>query len=83
MAPLLWPHCRPCLLLYQVLGHQKSLTPTKSMSQKSNHDSKEKYHYIHVGTLVPVRITAVLEYEKKQIMTGNLVKTKEIKIYQD
>ena len=36
----------------QNLCHYKSLTPSKSMPPKSNHYFKEKYTYVHVGTLV-------------------------------
>ena len=31
-------------------------TPSKSMLQKSNHDFKEKYPYVYVGTIVSMRI---------------------------
>ena len=33
------------------LCHFKSLTPSKSMPQKGNHDFKEKYPYIRAGAL--------------------------------
>ena len=49
---------------------------TGSMPQKCNHDCKEKYPYIRVGTFVPIRVedtfaktvfllyASVLEYEQ-------------------
>ena len=48
------------LLLCKILCHYKSLKPSKSLPQKSNHDSKEKYHYMHVGSLEPMRIIEIL-----------------------
>ena len=33
---------------------------TKSMPQKRNHDFKEIYPYVYVGTLVPMRLTDIL-----------------------
>ena len=35
------------------------MTPSKSMPQKSNHYFKEKYPYVHVGTLVSTRATDI------------------------
>ena len=40
------------------------MTASKLMPQKSNHDFKEKYHHIHVGTLVSMRITDILFFCK-------------------
>ena len=37
-----------------------SLTPSKSIPQKSNDDFKEKYSYIRVGTHEPMRIKDIL-----------------------
>ena len=52
------------LILCKILCHCKSLTPSKSMSQKSNHDFKEIYPYIRAGTFEPMCI--------KDILTKNL-----------
>ena len=39
----------------------KSLTPSESIPKKSNHDLlQEKYHYVHVGTLEPMRVKDIL-----------------------
>ena len=40
--------------------HYKSLTPSKSMPQKSNHDFKEKYPYVRAGTFEPMCIEDIL-----------------------
>ena len=37
-----------------------SLTPSKTMFKKSNNDSKEKYPYVHAGTIEPMRIKDIL-----------------------
>ena len=44
------------LHLCKLLRHYKSLTPSKSMPQKSNHNFKEKYHYVRTGTIEPKHI---------------------------
>ena len=36
------------------------MTPSKSMPQKSNHDFKEKYHYVLEGTIEPMLIIDIL-----------------------
>ena len=38
----------------------KSLTPSKSMPQKRNHDFTEKYPYIRAGAFKPMRIKDIL-----------------------
>ena len=43
-----------------ILYHYKSLTPSKSMLKKGNHDFTEKYHYIGAGTLEPMRLEDIL-----------------------
>ena len=48
------------LLFFKTLFLYKSLTPSKSMPQKSNHDSKEKCPYIHTDTIEPMRIKDIL-----------------------
>ena len=40
----------------QNLCHYKSLMPSKSMPQKSNHDFMRKYPYVRVGRLETMRI---------------------------
>ena len=45
----------------QKLCHYKSLTPSKSMPQMSNHDFKGKCPYIHAGTIEPMRIKDILK----------------------
>ena len=39
--------------------HYKSLTPSKSMLQKSNHDIWGKYPYVRVGILEPMIIKEI------------------------
>ena len=59
------------LLLCKFLCHYMSLTPSKSMPQKSNHDFKEKYPYIRVGTLEPLRIKAILTQKNSCFLTSD------------
>ena len=47
------------MLIFDSLN-RKSLAPSKSMPQESNHDFKEKYPYIRVGTLEPMHIKEIL-----------------------
>ena len=47
------PGCR-------IFSHHKSLTPSKSIPNKNNHDFKEKYPYVRAGTLEPMRIKEIL-----------------------
>ena len=35
------------------------MMPSKSMPEKSNHHFKEKYYYIHVGTIVYMRMKVI------------------------
>ena len=44
------------MIILQNLYTYKSLTPSKSMPQKSSHDFKEKYLYIWAGTLEPMHV---------------------------
>ena len=44
----------------QTLCHYKSLLPSKSMPQKSNHDFTEKYPYMQAGTFEPMSIKDIL-----------------------
>ena len=61
-----------------------SLTPSKSMPQTSNHDFRVKCHYIHAGTIEPMRIkniltkTVFLPYAS--VLDYNLKLGKEIKM---
>ena len=48
------------MIILQNLYTYKSLTPSKSMPQKSSHDFKEKYPYVHVGTFKPMRTEDIL-----------------------
>ena len=48
------------LLHCKISCHYKSLTPSKSMPQKSNHDFEEKYRCVRVGTLVSMLIKEIL-----------------------
>ena len=48
------------LAFISILCHCKSLMPSKSMSQKSNHNFMKKYPYIRIGTLKPMRIKDIL-----------------------
>ena len=48
------------LPLCKIFCHYKSLSHTKSMPQKSNHDFKEKYPYVRPSTLVRMRSTDIL-----------------------
>ena len=43
-----------------IASYYKSLTASKSMPQKNNHDFKGKYPYVRVGTLVSMRIKDIL-----------------------
>ena len=45
-------HISTTMIIFDSL-HRKSLAPSKSMPQESNHDFKEKYPYIQAGTLEP------------------------------
>ena len=40
----------------KILHHYEYLTLSKSMQQKSNHIFKEKYYYVHAGTLEPMHV---------------------------
>ena len=42
------------------------------MARESNHDIYEKYHYIHVGTLVPGRITDIMTKDSCFLSGGNV-----------
>ena len=44
----------------QILCHYKSLTPSKSLPQKSNYDFKGKYHYVRAGTIEIMHIKDIL-----------------------
>ena len=56
----IYQQIRSFLVLCKILCHFKSVTPSKSMPQKSNHDFKEKHPNIWAGTLEPMRIKDVL-----------------------
>ena len=44
------------IVFCKILCHYKSLTPSKSMQQKSNYESRVTYPYIWAGTIEPMRI---------------------------
>ena len=54
-------HISTTMILLASLQNLTSLTPSKSMAQKSNHDFKEKYPYVRVGTLEPMRVKDILK----------------------
>ena len=56
------------------------MIPSKSKPQKNNHDFKEKYSYVHVGTLASMCITDILinnSFEKKIINKYDLFRENE------
>ena len=60
------------------LSHYKSLTPSKSMLQKGNHDFKEKYTYIRAGPLEPMHIKGILINNQFFCRTPTLLNTSKI-----
>ena len=48
------------LLFCKILSHYMSLTPSKSIPQKSNHDFKEKYPYVRAVAIKPMCIKDIL-----------------------
>ena len=48
------------VVLCKILCHYKSLTPSKLIPHKRNHDSTKKYPNIKAGTYEPMRIKDTL-----------------------
>ena len=63
---MIYQQTRSFLPLCQILYHYKSLTHSKSMHQKRNHDFTGKYPYIRAGTFEPMRINDILIGKKLQ-----------------